>query len=123
MRHGVPVLPENGLNCRPGKSRGFESRFAKPPIPAILGQYGKPLAKIPEVSDQPSSRTMRSQKQTNKAPRPHKSQSAARGFSGGHTGFIPPPKFPVKTKQQAAASVSPAPDKTGEAGPASDTPE
>ena len=42
---------------------------------------------------------MRSQKQTNKAPRPHKSQSAARSWSGGPAGFIPPPKFANKVKR------------------------
>ena len=34
---------------------------------------------------------MRSQKQINKAPRPHKATSSARGWSGGPAGFIPAP--------------------------------
>lgn len=62
---------------------------------------------------------MRSQKQTNKAPRPHKATSSARGWSGGPAGFIPAPKFSLKARKPAAQPVPRAPDMatTGEAAP------
>lgn len=53
---------------------------------------------------------MRSQKQTNKAPRPHKATSSARGWSGGPAGFIPAPKFSLKARKPAAEPEPPAPD-------------
>ena len=58
---------------------------------------------------------MRSQKQTNKAPRPHQSQSSARRWSGGHAGLIPPPKFPLKAKHPAVP-LTPATDKAAKGG-------
>ncbi|MES2706430.1 MAG: hypothetical protein V4726_07490 [Verrucomicrobiota bacterium] len=64
---------------------------------------------------------MRSQKQTNKAPRPHKSQSAARGFSGGHGGLIPAPSFALRAKKSVTPpetpSVAPSPASAGKTPP------
>ena len=62
---------------------------------------------------------MRSQKQTNKAPRPHKATSSARGWSGGHAGFIPAPKFSLKARKPAAEPGPPAPDMAAQGGDAS----
>ena len=52
---------------------------------------------------------MRSQKQINKAPRPHKATSSARGWSGGPAGFIPAPKFSLKARKPAAEPAPPGP--------------
>ncbi len=67
---------------------------------------------------------MRSQKQTNKAPRPHKATSSARGWSGGPAGFIPAPKFSLKARKPAAEPEPPAPGMAtpGEAAPAEAVP-
>ncbi|MBK8095330.1 MAG: hypothetical protein IPK32_26005 [Verrucomicrobiaceae bacterium] len=45
--------------------------------------------------------TMRSQKQTNRSPRPFKNQQTSGHWSGGAGGgFIPPPKFPQPVKKK-----------------------
>ncbi len=62
---------------------------------------------------------MRSQKQINKAPRPQKATSSARGWSGGPAGFIPAPKFSLKARKPAAEPAPPAPDMAAQGGDAS----
>jgi hypothetical protein len=49
-----------------------------------------------------AAKTMRSQKQNNRSPRPFKNQHAAGRWSGGSGGggFIPPPKFPQPVKKK-----------------------
>jgi hypothetical protein len=62
--------------------------------------FGFRFAKIADLSNGQS--FMRSQKHSNKAPRPFKNKSSSRGWSGGNQGggFIPAPK-PIFTKKTA----------------------
>jgi len=56
---------------------------------------------------------MRSQKQTNKPPRPFKNQGGAGRWSGGQGGgFIPAPKFPQPKKKKDDAEGGESTDKT-----------
>lgn len=48
---------------------------------------------------------MRSQKQSNRAPRPFKNQNSTKGWSGGNQGFIPAPKVNLHLKKIALPSA------------------
>ncbi|MCX6855878.1 MAG: hypothetical protein NTV80_13345 [Verrucomicrobia bacterium] len=53
---------------------------------------------------------MRSQKQSNRAPRPFKNQNSTKGWSGGGGGFIPAPKVNHLIKKIAPKPQPSAPE-------------